>query len=109
MVDLDQALNEVEREFEDVAVDNNSAFDIIVENGTSGQKTTLYVTRANTLAQVLGATATQLGINTEKGDIIFVNKTTGVSATDTGLSLGEFKAEENTVISISNNGKVAAR
>lgn len=109
MMDMDQALSEVEREFDNVVADNNSAFDIIVKNGTSGQKTNLYVTRANTLAQVLGATSAQLGINTENSDAIFVNETTGVSATDTGLTLGEFKVEENTVISIACNGKVAAR
>ena len=109
MMDLDQALNEVEREFDNVTVDNNSAFDITVKNGISEEKTMLYVTKANTLGQVLNATAVQLGINTEKNDIIFVNETTGISATDTGLTLGEFKAEENTVISIASNGKVAAR
>ena len=108
MMDLDQALGEVEREFDDTVVGNSKAFDVIVKNETSGQKTNLYVTKANTLGQVLNATATKLGVDLTKNDTIFVNETTGVSATDLGLTLGEFKAEENTVISIISNGKVAA-
>lgn len=106
-MDLDQALNAVENEFTREANDNE-AFDIIVKNGQNNVKTTLYVTPSNTLGQVFTATATALGFNTEKTNNIFVNELTSQSATVPAVTLKEFQVSENTVVSIEQDGKVAA-
>lgn len=108
MRDLERVLSEVESGFcvEEKAV--NNAFDIIVKNGQTSQKTTLYVTPANTLKQVFEATARELGFNINKTNNIYVNEQTSQSATDSAVTLKEFQVNENTVISIEQDGKVAA-
>lgn len=110
MDNLEQALSEVENGFTETTESNgtNEAFDIIVKNGQSGMKTSLYVTPANVLGQVLEATASTLGINKET-DLIFVNESTAQSATDRSITLRDFKITENSVVSIVPYGKVAAR
>lgn len=107
--DLEQALSEVESGFNANETTNTDvAFDIIVKNGQTSQKTSLYVTPANTLRQVFEATATDLGFNISKTNNIYVNENTSQSATDSAVTLKEFQVAENTVISIEQDGKVAA-
>lgn len=108
MRDLEQALSEVESGFVTEETNTNNAFDIVVKNGQTSQKTTLYVTPANTLRQVFEATATELGFNVNKTNNIYVNEKTSQSATDSSVTLKEFQVNENTVISIEQDGKVAA-
>lgn len=105
---LEQALNQVETGMTN-EVDDNKAFDIVVKNGQTSQKTTLYVTPANTLEQVFTATADELGFNTGKTNNIYVNERTSQSATDATVTLKEFQVTENTIISIEQDGKVAAK
>lgn len=109
-MDLEQALNGIENGNTGVVNGNadNVAFDIVVKNGQDSQKTTLYVTPANTLGQVFEATAAELGFNTGKKNNIFVNESTSQSATDPTVTLKEFQVSENTIISIEQDGKVAA-
>lgn len=113
MMALEQALEQVERDFDNAGfdgngIDVNTPFDINVKNVTSGQKVVLGVMKANTLGQVLMATADKIGVDTSKNDIIFVNENTKVDATDLSLTLGAFKVEPDTTIGIIGNGKVAA-
>lgn len=108
MRDLEQVLSEVESGFVTEETNTNNAFDIVVKNGQTSQKTTLYVTPANTLRQVFEATATELGFNVNKTNNIYVNEKTSQSATDSYVTLKEFQVNENTVISIEQDGKVAA-
>ena len=108
MRDLEQVLSEVESGFVTEETNTNNAFDIVVKNGQTSQKTTLYVTPANTLRQVFEATATELGFNVNKTNNIYVNEKTSQSATDSSVTLKEFQVNENTVISIEQDGKVAA-
>lgn len=108
--DLEQALSEVESSFTaNQTASTDVAFDIEVKNGQTSQKTTLYVTPANTLRQVFEATATDLGFNINKTNNIYVNEKTSQSATDAAVTLKEFQVTENTVISIEQDGKVAAK
>ena len=68
-MDLEQALSEVENGFTKATeIVEEKAFDIIVKNGQSGMKTSLFVTPANELRQVLMATASTIGINMKNGD-----------------------------------------
>lgn len=108
MRDLEQALSEVENVLGTEETNTRNAFDIIVKNGQTSQKTTLYVTPANTLKQVFEATARDLGFNINKTNNIYVNEKTSQSATDSAVTLKEFQVNENTVISIEQDGKVAA-
>ena len=110
-MNLDQALNQefsnVDQEFAGTP-NTDEAFDIVVKNGNSGAKTTLYVTPANTLGQVFTGTASELGFNAEKNNNIFVNEGTSQSATDPSVTLRDFGVQENTIVSIEQDGKVAA-
>lgn len=108
MRNLEQALSEVENGLGTEETNTSNAFDIIVKNGQTSQKTTLYVTPANTLKQVFEATARDLGFNINKTNNIYVNEKTSQSATDSAVTLKEFQVNENTVISIEQDGKVAA-
>lgn len=106
-MDLERALSEVENGFSETD-DRNNAFDITVKNGQTGAKEGLYVTPENTLGQVFNATATALGFNVSKSENIFVNERTGQSSTDSSITLKEFQVLENNVISVEQDGKVAA-
>lgn len=108
MRNLEQSLSEVENDISTGEMNTNNAFDIVVKNGQTSQKTTLYVTPANTLRQVFEATARELGFNVSKTNNIYVNERTSQSATDSAVTLKEFQVDENTVISIEQDGKVAA-
>ena len=108
MRDLEQALSEVENGLGTEETNTGNAFDVVVKNGQTSQKTTLYVTPANTLKQVFEATAGELGFNINKTNNIYVNEKTSQSATDSAVTLKEFQVNENTVISIEQDGKVAA-
>lgn len=108
MRNLEQSLSEVENDISTGEINTNNAFDIVVKNGQTSQKTTLYVTPANTLRQVFEATARELGFNVSKTNNIYVNERTSQSATDSAVTLKEFQVDENTVISIEQDGKVAA-
>lgn len=116
MMDLDQALNEVEEGLAGStestgtrdSAGNDTAYDIVIKNGQSGAKVTLYVTPDNTLGQVFSATAASLGFNKGKVNNIYVNERTSQSVTDPNVTLKEFKVLENYVVSIEQDGKVAA-
>lgn len=108
MRDLEQVLSEVESGLGTEKTNTSNAFDIVVKNGQTSQKTTLYVSPANTLRQVFEATAKELGFNVNKTNNIYVNEKTSQSATDSAVTLEEFQVNENTVISIEQDGKVAA-
>lgn len=114
MMDLDQALNQVEEGLAGSTeatglAGNGSSYDIVIKNGQSGAQSTLYVTPDNTLGQVFSATAKELGFNTEKVNNIYVNEKTSQSATDPNVTLKEFEVQEDTVISIVQDGRVAAK
>lgn len=108
--DLDTALEAVENEnaVEETVTTNSNAFDLKVMNKLSGNKTTLYVTPENTLGQVFEKTAETLGLNKEKENTIFLNERTGETTASKWLPLGKFNVLPDTMISISQDAKVAA-
>jgi len=105
-MDLNDALDEIDG---GVSGTQNSgeAFDIYVKNGASGNKTTFYTTGANWLSQVFEGTAKQIGLDVNKTNTIYINES-GMSTTEGKLSVGEFGLKEGAVLTIQQDGKVAA-
>ncbi|MCR4657262.1 MAG: hypothetical protein K5770_13720 [Lachnospiraceae bacterium] len=106
--ELDYELEAVDRINNEMVVVDQGAFDINVMNKLSGSKTRLYVTADNTLGQVMEYTAGTLGLDRKKINSIFVNERTGLTSSDSGMSLREFDVLPDTLVSICQDSKVAA-
>ena len=91
-----------------VAADENS-FEIDLLNkvtGTTYPQAAVYDT--NTLGQVLQEYAVDIGVNPNDSKILFENKRTGASTSDTNETIAGLDLQEGDVLAISDNAGVAA-
>lgn len=65
------------------------------------------VCAANTLGQVLGEYAVDIGVNPSDSKILFENKRTGASTSDTNETVGGLGLREGDVLAVSDNAGVA--
>lgn len=91
-----------------VAADED-AFEIDLLNkvtGTTYPQAAVYGT--NTLGQVLQEYAVDIGVNPHDSKILFENKRTGASTSDTNETVGGLDLQEGDVLAVSDNAGVAA-
>lgn len=117
MFNIDEMLDEVENtsnETEAVKADSNPKakgdLTIVVKNAVTGQKTTMPVYLGNQLAQIVaGCKKDQdIGLNPNSSSYIYVHERTRNSTSDGTQTVAEFGLKDNDVLSISDDGKVAA-
>lgn len=90
-----------------VAADEE-AFEIDLLNkvtGTTNPQAAVYGT--NTLGQVLHEYAVDIGVNPNDSKLLFENKRTGASTSDTNETVGGLGLQEGDVLAISDNAGVA--
>jgi len=100
-------LNEALDMVENTEQGAENGFDITVMNGNSDSKTTFYASSENWLVQVFEGTAKSLGLDINKANNIYLNER-GQSTSDAEMTLGEFGLKEGSVLTIQQDGKVAA-
>lgn len=97
-------------DYEEVAPENinDEVFEIDLLNkvtGTTYPQAAVYGT--NTLGQVLQEYAVDIGVNPHDSKILFENKRTGASTSDTNETVGGLDLQEGDVLAISDNAGVA--
>lgn len=108
MSNMDEILRTAEEEaMRTMQEDNGQAYDIIVKNQQTGEKTYCLVYGANTINQVLVANAEEIGLNQDAKEIFFVNERTNQSTTNKEMTIREFDLRENDTLSVLCDGKVA--
>lgn len=85
----------------------DEAYDIYVKNGISGNKVSFYAAPDNWLIQIFEGTAKDIGLNPQNSTNIYFNEN-GQSTSDSEMSLGEFGIGPGSVLTIQQDGKVAA-
>lgn len=73
--------------------------------GTTYPQAAVYST--NTLGQILSEYAVDIGVNPNDGKILFENKRTGASTSDTNESIEGLGLQDGDVLAISDNAGVA--
>ena len=88
------------------ATENTFEIDLLNKvTGTTYPQAAVY--RTNTLGQVLKEYALDIGVNPDDSKILFENKRTGASTSDTNETVGGLGLQEGDVLSISDNAGVA--
>lgn len=88
------------------AAENTFEIDLLNKvTGTSYPQAAVYGT--NTLGQVLGEYAADIGVNPNDSKILFENKRTGASTSDTNETIAGLGLQEGDVLAISDNAGVA--
>lgn len=88
---------------------NEGIFEIDLLNKVTGTNYPKAAVRgANTLGQVLKEYAVDIGVNPNDNKILFENKLTGASTSDTNETVGGLGLQEGDVLAISDNAGVAA-
>lgn len=105
-MDLDSALSETERE--EGIQDVGEAYKIYVMNGNSLSKEELKMYGENWLVQAYEEAADPLGFHPISDKAVFVNERTSKSTADREMTLKEFEIEEEDILVIYPDGKVAA-
>ena len=93
---------------DNAGVAGDEAFEIDLLNkvtGTSYPQAAVYGT--NTLGHVLGEYAADIGVNPNDSKILFENKRTGASTSDTNETIAGLGLQEGDVLAISDNAGVA--
>ena len=88
------------------ATENTFEIDLLNKvTGTTYPQAAVY--RTNTLGQVLKEYALDIGVNPDDSKILFENKRTGASTSDTNETVGGLGLQEGDVLAISDNAGVA--